>query len=77
MNSKAGNILLCALSKEEYTKVHIFRSAKQMWNTLAITYERSNQAKCNKLDLLTHKYEMLKIEENEDIQDILDIFKPY
>ena len=30
LNSKAQNVMLCALSKEEYTKVHNFRSAKQM-----------------------------------------------
>ncbi|KAG4912154.1 hypothetical protein AAZX31_19G059900 [Glycine max] len=30
-NSKARNVMLCALSKEEYTNVHSFRSVKQMW----------------------------------------------
>jgi len=38
LNSKAQNVMLCALSEEEYTKVHSFISAKQMWGTLAITY---------------------------------------
>jgi len=39
LNSKAQNVMLCALSKEKYTKAYSFRSAKQMWDTLAITYE--------------------------------------
>ena len=30
LNSKARNVMLCALSEEEYTKVHNLRSAKQM-----------------------------------------------
>ncbi|KAH1154522.1 hypothetical protein GYH30_049984 [Glycine max] len=42
LNSKALNALLCSLSKEEYTKVHSFKSEKQMWDTLAITYEGSS-----------------------------------
>ena len=33
-NSKAWNVMLCALSEEEYTKVHNFKSAKQMWDTI-------------------------------------------
>ena len=40
-NSKARNALMCALSQEEYAKVHGFKSAKQMWDTLALTYEGS------------------------------------
>ena len=40
LNSKARNALLCALSEEEYTKAHSYRSAKQTWDTLALTYNR-------------------------------------
>jgi len=39
INSKARNALLCVLFEEEYIKVHSFKSAKQMWDTLVITYE--------------------------------------
>jgi len=39
LNSKAKNVMFCALSKKKYTKVHNFRSAKQIWDTLAITYD--------------------------------------
>ena len=35
LNYKAQNTLLCPLSKEEYTKIHSYRSAKQMWDTLS------------------------------------------
>jgi len=42
LNSKAQNVMLCALSKEEYTKVHNFRSAKKIWDTLAVTYEATS-----------------------------------
>ncbi|XP_020211794.1 uncharacterized protein LOC109796537 [Cajanus cajan] len=55
LNSKARNTLMCALSEKEYTKVHSFRSAKQMWDTLALTYEGSLEVKCNKLSLLARR----------------------
>ena len=38
-----------------------------MRDTLAITYEGMSQIERNKLSLLTHKYELIPMEENEDI----------
>ena len=63
LNYKAQNTLLCPLSKEEYTKIHSYRSAKQMWDTLALMYEGLLQVKCNKLNLLTCKYELFTMED--------------
>ena len=45
LNSKAWNVMLYALSEEEYTKVHSFKSVKQMWDTLVVTYEGTSQEK--------------------------------
>ena len=39
LNSQARNVMLCALSQEEYSEVDSYRSAKQMWDTFAITYK--------------------------------------
>uniref|UniRef100_A0A151UHV3 Retrovirus-related Pol polyprotein from transposon TNT 1-94 n=1 Tax=Cajanus cajan TaxID=3821 RepID=A0A151UHV3_CAJCA len=75
LNSKARNGLMCALSEKEYTKVHSFRSAKQMWDTLALTYEGSLKVKRNKLSLLAHKYELFEMEESESIQTIFGRFR--
>ena len=66
---------MCALSEEEYTKVHSYRSAKQKWDKLALTYEGSPQVKCNKLNLLTYKYELFTMEDGEDIQAIFGRFQ--
>nr|KYP54354.1 hypothetical protein KK1_000541 [Cajanus cajan] len=66
---------MCALFEEEYTKVHSFKSAKQMWDTLALTYEGSLEVKRNKLSLLAHKYELFKMEENESIQTMFGRFQ--
>jgi len=59
--------MLCTLLEEEYTKVHNLKSAKQIWDNFAVTYKGTSQVKRNKLSLLTHKYELFSMEENEDI----------
>ncbi|KAL5164695.1 hypothetical protein HKD37_18G049955 [Glycine soja] len=68
LNLRARNALLCAPSQEENSKVHNFRSTKQMWDTLAITYEGSFEVKCNKLSLLTHNNELFSMKGGQDIK---------
>ncbi|XP_020206032.1 uncharacterized protein LOC109791177 [Cajanus cajan] len=75
LNSKACNVLMCALSEEEYNQVHSFRSAKKMWDTLALTYEGSLEVKHNKLSLLARKYELFEMEESESIQTMFGRFQ--
>ncbi|KAL2327558.1 hypothetical protein Fmac_020985 [Flemingia macrophylla] len=75
LNSKARNAIMCALTEDEYTKVHSFKSAKQMWDTLALTYEGSTEVKHNKLSLLSRKYELFEMEENESIQAMFGRFQ--
>ncbi|KAG5042868.1 hypothetical protein JHK85_007140 [Glycine max] len=43
LNSKARNVMLYTFLEEEYTKVHNLRSAKQIWDTLVVTYEVTSQ----------------------------------
>nr|KYP65212.1 hypothetical protein KK1_011443 [Cajanus cajan] len=75
LNSKARSALMCALFEEEYTKVHSFRSAKHMWDTLALTYKGSLEVKRNKLRLLERKYELFEMEESESIQTMFGRFQ--
>jgi len=75
LNSKALNVMMCTLLEEKYTKVHSFRSAKKMLDTLVITYEGMSQIKKNKISLLTRKYELISIEEREDIQNMFGGFQ--
>jgi len=51
-NAKARHIIMCALSKEEMSNVHVMVSAKEMWDTLALTYEGSKEVKRNKLIMI-------------------------
>ena len=53
LNSKAMNSTMCPLSEEEYTKVHSFKSTKEIWDTLIISYEGFTKVKPNKIGLFT------------------------
>lgn len=75
LNSKAGNVIMCALSEEVYTKVHSFKSTKDMWDIVALTYKGSTEVKRNKLSLLTCKYEISTMDENENIQSMFRQFQ--
>lgn len=48
-----------------------------MWDTLTILYKGSTKVKRNKLSLLTHKYKLFTMGENEDIQSMFGRFRPY
>jgi len=60
-----------ALSEEEMSKVHVMVSAKEMWGTLALTYEGSKEVKRNKLTMLKGQYKMFAIEDPESIQSMV------
>jgi len=56
--AKARHLIMCALFEEEMSKVHTTVNAKEMWDTLALTYEGSKEVKRNKLTMLKSQYEM-------------------
>ncbi|XP_047175536.1 uncharacterized protein LOC124842959, partial [Vigna umbellata] len=66
---------MCSLSEEKYRKVHAFKGAKEMWDTLVVTYEGSNEGKRNKLSLLTCECELFTMLENESIQAMFNQFQ--
>jgi len=70
-NAKARHLIMCTLSEEEISKVHAMVSAKEMWDTLALTYEGSIEVKRNKLTMLKHQYQMFAIEDHESIQSMV------
>jgi len=70
-NAKARHIIMCNLSEEEMPKVHAMVSTKEMWDTLALTYEGSKEVKRNKLTMLKSQYEMFAIEDHESIQSMV------
>ena len=48
-NASALNRLYCALSNDEFNRVSTCSSSYEIWKTLEVTYERTNQVKETKI----------------------------
>jgi len=53
------------------SKVHAMVSAKEMWDTLALTCKGLKEVKRNNLTMLKRQYEMFAIEDHEFIQSMV------
>ncbi|VFQ85571.1 unnamed protein product [Cuscuta campestris] len=72
--AKAINILYCAVHPDDYRKISCYTTAKEMWDKLEVTYEGTDQVREAKIDFLTQEYEMLRMKEHENIDDMFDRF---
>ena len=61
------NIMQCAIHPNEYSRVSMCTSAKEMWKNLKLIYEGNNQVKETKANLLVHEYELFKMKPEESI----------
>ena len=73
-NHKAIHSLYCSLSKSQFNKVQQCSTAQEIWKTLEVTYEGIGQVRENKISLLTHKYDLFKMEKDKPIQGRFDHF---
>ncbi|KAH9801517.1 Integrase catalytic domain-containing protein [Citrus sinensis] len=53
LNSKAMNVLFCALDKKEFHRVSSCESANEIWHKLEVGYEGTNQVKESKISRFT------------------------
>eukprot|EP00253_Pinus_taeda_P029858 PITA_29858 len=67
LNAKAVTILLGSLTQSEFMKVMHFKSAKEIWDKIILSYEGHEQVKRAKLQTLKIRYENLKMHSNESI----------
>lgn len=74
LNSKAMNALLCALDSNEFNRISTCKTAKEIWDKLAIVHEGTNQVKESKINMLTRDYEMFCVQPNESITDMYTRF---
>ena len=74
MNAKAKNLLTCALSRSEYDKIISCDSAKEIWDSLKVLHEGTDQVKETKISMLVHQYEMFKMLEYENIDKMTTRF---
>eukprot|EP00253_Pinus_taeda_P026249 PITA_26249 len=66
-NAKAVNTLLRCLSQSEFLKVMQFKSPKEIWDKIVLSYEGDDQVKQAKLQTLKIQYEKLKMYNDESV----------
>ncbi|VFQ81967.1 unnamed protein product [Cuscuta campestris] len=72
--AKAINMLYCAVNPDDYRKISCCSTAKEMWDKLDVTCEGTDQVREAKIDFLTQEYEMFRMKEHENIDDMFDRF---
>ncbi|KAL6584410.1 hypothetical protein OROMI_003699 [Orobanche minor] len=74
INSRATQLLHCALNPEELNRISVYESAKEIWEILEVTHEGMIQVKEIKINMLLHDYELFSIKDDEAITNMLDHF---
>ena len=64
-NSKALNAIFCGVSPDEFHKISHITVAKEAWEILETTYEGTKKVKDTKLQMLTTRFEELKMNDDE------------
>ena len=64
-NSKALNAIFCGVSPDEFHGISHITVAKEAWEILETTYEGTKKVKETKLQMLTTRFEELKMSEDE------------
>ena len=64
-NSKALNAIFCGVSPNEFHRISHITVAKKAWEILETTYEGAKKMKDTKLQVLTIRFEELKMSEDE------------
>ena len=64
-NSKALNAIFCGVSPYEFHRISHITIAKEVWQILETTYEGTKKVKDTKLQMLTTRFEELKMSKDE------------
>ncbi|MQL76927.1 hypothetical protein Taro_009321 [Colocasia esculenta] len=69
-NSKAKNLICCALIRSEFIRISACKLAKEMWDKLKLTYEGTDKVKKTRIDILVTHYEKFQmLVENASFED--------
>ena len=66
----AKNIITSALNSDEFFRISQCSSAKEMWDTLEVTHEGTNDVKRARKHTLIHEYEMFRMLKGESIAEV-------
>ena len=64
-NSKAINAIFCGVSIDEFHRISHVKIAKEAWTILKTTYEGTKKVKDTKLQILTTRFEEVKMSNDE------------
>jgi len=64
-NSKAINAIFCGVSPDEFRRISHVETAKEAWTILETTYKGTKKVKDTKLQMLTTRFEELKMGDDE------------
>ena len=67
INAEAVNTLLGCLSQTEFVKVMQYKSTKEIWDKIVLSYEGDDQVKRAKLQTLRIQYENLRMYNDESV----------
>ena len=65
VNSKALNAIFCGVSPDEIHRISHITFAKEAWQILKTTYEGTKKVKDTKLQMLTTRFEELRMSEDK------------
>ncbi|XP_068503583.1 uncharacterized protein [Phaseolus vulgaris] len=66
----AKSIITSALNSDDFCRVSQCRSSKEMWDTLEVTHEGTNDVKRARKHALIKEYEMFRMLKGESIADV-------
>ena len=66
----AKNIITSALNSDEFFRVSQCKSSKEMWDTLEVTHEGTNEVKRARKHTLIQEYEMFRMLKGETIDEV-------
>ena len=65
-NARAMYSIFNAISANEFRRIAICTSAKEAWDILQVTHEGTNVVKVSKFQILTSRFETIKMEDHEN-----------
>jgi len=71
---RAKNIISSTLTLDEFYRVSVCESTKEMWDVLEVTHEGTDEVKRARKNTLIQEYEMFRMKAGESICDVQKIF---
>lgn len=69
INSEENNVLNNSICGKDYEKISCYDIAKEMWDKIEVTYERTKMVKQTLVNLFFYEHDILKIKDGESIKE--------